>query len=111
MTKMKVLATLITITSKVQEIVDAEANDPMIFTGPEKQVLARCMNELDDDLETLAENWGLLPPGVTRSTPWQQLDDPDFDDDLFDDHLLEDQEMADFAQDRDEYNIPGDERW
>ncbi len=106
MTSLRAIEVLLAAHRLIGSLVVQDARKPFCLLSPERHVVARIFNELEDDLEILAENWEIV-------APWSKVrmidadDELDFMNNLIEpfDSILEDQEMADFAQDRDEDNF------
>lgn len=102
--ELRTLAILLVAHEAVSKVVEADMREPIILSAPERQVMARIFNEIDDDLEVLAESWGLINAFDVR-----MIDADDEMDEVWGDMLDEwddeQQEMEDFAQDDDFHNF------
>lgn len=102
MNSLRSLAILLIAHEAVSKVVEADAREPIDLSPVERQVMGRVFNEIEDDLEVLAESFGLV-------TPVRMIDaDDEMDNvwgDMLDDWTLEQQEMEDFAMDGDLDNL------
>ena len=100
---LEALAIILNVHDTVGRLLVADGlSSPIDFSPSERKVLGRVFNEIEDDLEVLAEGWGLAP---ISGVPMIHADD-EFDDwGLLDDWDDELQEQEDFAQDDDFHNL------
>ena len=100
---LETLAIILNVHDTVGKLLVADGlSSPIDFSPAERKVMSRVFNEIEDDLEVLAEGWGLTPVDGFRVSDT----DDEFDDwGLLDDWDDELQEQEDFAQDGDFANL------
>ena len=119
MSALRALNKLLVAHKEIGDIIVMDRDNPICLTGAERTVVSLILNEMEDDLEVLCENWGLTYNETSMapipSVRMIDYDDERYDDGTFDDDdwlkdmMLEDQELADFAMDRDEDNFDHEE--
>jgi len=104
---LRALAIILVAHEAVSKVLNANAREPITFNVAERQVMGRLFNDLEDDLEVLAESWCLIPT-VRPIDADDEMDE--YWGDMLDEWDDELQEQEDFAQDGELDNLDHSER-